>query len=324
MNKVIYIIGAGQLGSRHLQALKAISTKLEIHVFDPSSDSLAIAKDRYESINNSNCVHSVEYHSTLEFSDQIDIAIIATNSNVRKDVVLKLLNKTKISFLILEKLLFQKKEDYFEIEKAILINECMAWVNCSMRSMPFYYNLKNEITSKKVIYSVTGSNFGLVTNLIHYIDHIVFLTGCSNFSVQTDFLEKTIISSKRKGFLELNGVAIVNFENASLGIFSSYNSGTSPAVVQIETVDFRCISKETLGKVWLSKAANHWQWEEVNFPIPFQSQMTTTIVEELLTIGTCKLVSYSESMHSHLQLLEPLLKFVNENIDDKIDYYPFT
>ena len=43
--KRIFIIGAGQLGSRHLQALKSSSNSLNIFIVDPSLESLNIAKE---------------------------------------------------------------------------------------------------------------------------------------------------------------------------------------------------------------------------------------------------------------------------------------
>ena len=44
---LIKIVGAGQLGSRHLQALQSIRTPLDIHVIDPSPESLKVAEERF-------------------------------------------------------------------------------------------------------------------------------------------------------------------------------------------------------------------------------------------------------------------------------------
>ena len=46
--KKIFIIGSGELGSRHLQSLKNIKTSLEIYIIDPSNKSLKIAQERYD------------------------------------------------------------------------------------------------------------------------------------------------------------------------------------------------------------------------------------------------------------------------------------
>ena len=49
-SKKVVIIGAGNIGSRHLQALKAVKIPLEIFVIDPSQASLDLSKERYKSM----------------------------------------------------------------------------------------------------------------------------------------------------------------------------------------------------------------------------------------------------------------------------------
>ena len=63
--KIICIIGSGQLGSRHLQALKTIGTKLNIFIVDPSNESLDIAKERYDTIDPKN-IHELLYLNNIE------------------------------------------------------------------------------------------------------------------------------------------------------------------------------------------------------------------------------------------------------------------
>ena len=46
----VAIIGAGQLGSRHLQGLKVAASPLEITVMDSNEDSLKVAKERYDTV----------------------------------------------------------------------------------------------------------------------------------------------------------------------------------------------------------------------------------------------------------------------------------
>ena len=81
----IVLIGAGKLGSRHLQALAKIGIESNIFVVDPSAESREIAFARYNEVQvNSNIKH-------LEFKDDIsdlkiqraDVAIIATSSEIR-------------------------------------------------------------------------------------------------------------------------------------------------------------------------------------------------------------------------------------------------
>ena len=68
-----------------------------------------------------------------------------------------------------------------------------------MRAMWFYNEIKKSLTSNKIIYSVSGSKYYLVTNLIHYLDHIAYLTDCIEFIADTSLLEKQTIDSNREG-----------------------------------------------------------------------------------------------------------------------------
>ena len=321
----IYIVGAGQLGSRHLQALKSVDTPLNITVIDPFPASLSTAKERYDSVPDGKHKHTIKYLEEIDKKpENIDLAIIPTSSNVRRTVIEKLLSYKKVKYFILEKLLFQNSKDYKEIGLLFKKHKSKAWVNCSMRSMPFYYEIKKKLGNYPINYSVTGSQYGLITNAIHYIDHIAFLTDCSDFKTNTSLLETKIIESKRRGFLELNGTLGVAFNNGSIGSFSCFSGGDSPVVVEISSPECRLISKESEQKAWISESKNNWKWKEVKAEIPFQSERTTKIVESLLKNGQCILPDYLESAKIHLMLLEPLRKFLNKNSKNKYNYYPFT
>ena len=324
--KRVFIIGAGQLGSRHLQALKAVNQNIDINVIDPSRESLDIAKERYETIfgNQNNKISYNESIKNIDSLKQIDIVIIATSSSVRSMVTIDLLNKFKVNTIIFEKILFTKKEDYFIIDKLLKDKNISAYVNCPMRMMSFYNDIKESFQGTKFKYLVSGSQYGLVTNLIHYIDHMSFLNQNTEYSADTSFLDKELIKSKRKGFYELNGTFQVNFKNGTQGFFNCESKGNSPSVVQGFNDKVHFISKESEGKVLISKAENDWKWEEITFNIPFQSQLTTILVQDLLNGDSCILPSYEESMKIHLPYLDSLLNFVNDNNELKFDHYPFT
>ncbi len=322
----IAIIGAGQIGSRHLQALKAVKRPLHINVVDPSEKSLQMAQRRYIEFPAIGEEHSVTYQTSFkQLPSELDIVIVATTSGVRRTVIENLLRKSKVTYLILEKLLFTKKIDYSYIQLHLDKHHIKTWVNCSMRTMPFYRDMKNKFKDSSIYYHVDGSLFGLITNAIHYIDHMAFLTDCYDFKIITDGLNRKHKDSKRRGFLEIDGTLQVNFLNGSKGIFTCYSEGTAPIIVEIMNITYRCISKETENKAYISELSNNWQWEELRSGILFQSTMTTKLVEDILDTGTCKLTPYTQSVKLHLQLLEPLRHFLNKHSQEKIyNFYPFT
>jgi predicted dehydrogenase len=320
----IFIVGAGQLGSRHLQALKTVPISLDITVVDPSETSLRTARERYESIPGVQ-THSVRYLREVPASfDPVDIAIIPSNSDMRRQIVETLLGRGTVRSMVLEKLLFDKKNDYATVEDLLRNNEVRAWVNCSMRTMPFYAGLRTLFQGTPFTYIVTGSQFGLITNAIHYIDHMAFLSGGSRFSLDTSLLHLPPIESKRKGFLELNGTLTVRFENGCSGVLTCFPDGDLPVMVEIISAGTRLISREWERKAWIARSGEGWAWKETDAVIPYQSQMTAQVVGDILTKGTCGLVPYNESMQLHLQMLEPLREFLEGRGARKQEHYPFT
>lgn len=318
----IKIIGAGQLGSRHLQALKAVRHPLDIQVIDPSAASLQVAKERYDAVSTEQA-HQITFSTSLDRTDGTDVAIVATNSDVRREALESLFDASKTKLLVIEKLLFNQRADFAVIENKLAHTGAKAWVNCPMRVMPIYEQIRASITKTPISYRVTGSQFGLVTNAIHYIDHVAHLCGCTEFELDTSGLDRTPIPSKRPGFLELNGTLVARFADGSRCEITCYPSGTAPVVVEIFNEKNRYVVRESEGKLWHAGESSKWAWLEQAAPIPYQSQITTEVIESLLSTGDCGLTPYATSVQIHLQLLDPLLELVRSQSPETTGY-PFT
>lgn len=321
--KKILIIGAGQLGSRHLQSLNLLNQELDITVIDPNIASLETAKARFEATIN-NAKHKINYTQNLTDAQPIDIAIVASTAQNRRTIIENLLNQTTVNHLVLEKLLFTQEQDYYDIEQLLAKNQTKTWVNCTMRMMPFYQSLHTAFNNEAVQYHVSGSQYGLITNAIHYLDHLSYITGDTEFELDTNSLDKQIIESKRAGYYEVTGTLIARFANGSLAFLNCDKQGIAPIQIEIYNHKNRVISREWEQKAWQTSMENDWKWEEVNAPIPFQSTLTAELVNSLLETDCCSLTDYSTAMKIHLQLLKPLKTFVNENgLTSPMDY-PFT
>lgn len=324
MLKSVCIIGAGNIGSRHLQALSKVTLPLSIQVIDPSIDSLTLAKQRYSEAKIHNN-HQVEYFQNLnKINSQIDVAIIATSSNIRSLVTKKLLEKAEVRYIIFEKILFDQNVQYTEMVKLLAKNKCKAWVNCSMRTDPFYSGLKKDFKNFPITYIVHGSSHGLITNAIHYIDHMAYLTNCYDYTINTTLLDKTPIKSKRDGFLELNGTLNVFFKNGSYGSFICYPSGNAPFTIEILSEKYYCLMKPLENQLLISNSKSNWKWKLETISFLYQSQMTNIVISSLLKSGSCTLTPFDISIRMHLNLLEPIKSFLNSHSSKKFVGYPFT
>jgi len=325
LTKKILLVGAGQLGSRHLQGLKRVNQRVRIHVVDCYQPSLQKAQERYEEIPANDYLHEVSYFSDIEsLEPNYDLAIISTSSNTRAQVIQELLDRTQFRRVVLEKLLFDRKDDYETIPRLFDLKQIKAWVNCSMRTMDMYQEVLDIFRGQPFYYRVTGSQYGLVTNLIHYLDHMASLADCLQYSLNVDMLEPVVISSKRQGFLELNGTVHARFANGAIGSFTCLPDGSLPVQIEIYNKESRYIFRESEGKIWFANECNNWAWQEKDGCVPFQSQLTTVLVNEILTLDECSLVRLEDSVCIHLQMLEPLKSFVNLQRPEISVEYPFT
>lgn len=322
--KKIVIIGAGQLGSRHLQSLNLINQELEITVVDPSLSSLETARSRFEATIK-DTKHQISYQQDINLGGTIDVIIVASTAQSRRAIVERIFNgKTPVNHLVLEKLLFTQEQDYYDIADLLAKQQTKTWVNCTMRMMPYYQNLGKLFDQQAVQYRVSGSQYGLVTNAIHYLDHLAYITGTSNFELDTRYLDQQIIESKRAGYYEVTGTLIAQFANGSTASLHCDKAGMAPTQIEIFSNEHRIISREWEQRAWQTSLADDWKWQEVEAGIPFQSSLTAELVNSLLEKDQCALTDYQTSMHIHLQLLNPLKAFLADCGFHSDLCYPFT
>lgn len=322
----IAIIGAGQIGSRHLQALSQLNRLTNIQIVDPNYKSLKRARERFLEIQKNENVQKVEYlKNIVDLSNNLELVIIATTSDVRRKVIEKLLLQKKVHYLILEKVLFQRIEDFAIVNNLLEQNNVKAWVNCPFRTIYFYKQLRAKFkNAKRVDYRVSSSNLGIGCNSIHYLDLFTFLTGQTIFTLFSDQLDSKIIMSKRPGFLEFTGTLYgISSRGCNIAV-TSYLKGNAPLIISINSELVNCLIREDEGKAWISEKANNWMWEEVSFTIPYQSQITNLVVQEILDTGKCDLTNYEESWNIHIPFLKSLIFHLQKQKMEDINSCPIT
>jgi hypothetical protein len=298
----IAIIGAGQLGSRHLQGLVKSSKKLQINVVDPNENSLKVAEKRFYEVSKYT-KSKVSYHQNIrELPQNIDLAIIATTANVRRKVVEDLLVQCYLKYIILEKIVFQKSEDFIPIQKLFLDKGVKSWVNCARRSFPFYKKLKIELIGKKLSIKVKGNNWGLACNSIHMIDLLAFLTEQTDFDFDTGGLENIIIHSKRNGFKELKGTLKIETKLGDTLELIDYDRCNNDFEILISNNNVQYNVFEGKGLVKKKKLDLVSNKEKIQ--VPYQSDLTGTLVDQILETGESDLTSFGESMKYHILMLD--------------------
>lgn len=323
--KTIVVIGAGQLGSRHLQALSKLNFSAKIEVVDPFVASLEVARTRFNEMPSNPNISGVSFFSSLsECSRNVDLAIIATNADIRADVIRTLVKHCDVKNLVLEKVLFQKPEEYKEIQALIAQEEIHAWVNHPRRMFPYYTKLTKLLAgSKQVSYQVQGGDWGLGCNGLHFIDHLAFLTGCDDLEFNTDRLNPSVIQSKRKGFMEVSGVLSGKIGQHPFELFCHQDA--SPVIMTICSDHLNAIIDEGNGWVRISSKDNGWKWvEEKEKIIYFQSELTNKIAEDIFETGQCSLPTFADATKLHIPFINALLEHINRYGVEKHTACPIT
>ena len=304
MDKLI-LIGAGQIGSRHLQSLSKIDREAQIYVFDKNLIALERARERYEQIPQSNLIKSIDYSIDInEFAGDADVAVVATNADVRLEVIETLLHRVQVRYLILEKVVCQSVEDLRRLSELLRKNQTKAWVNFSRRMMPFFRDIKKNIEENEKVYIyLEEGDLGLIQSSIHYLDLLLYFSDEKELLLDGSGVDSHVQRSKRDGYVELTGVLRGRTERGSELTVVDYRGSKASDVIHIFGGSSRYMFSETLRKAYRAQAENNWEWIEQSFSIPFQSDLTHRAIEQILDTSECDLPTLEESLCVHETLL---------------------
>ncbi len=322
----ITIIGVGNLGSRHLQALKKTKQNINIDVVGRSDDSLNTAKVRYDELPNNKYVKQITYHKQLDsLPNNLDIVIIATNSDVRKEIIKNLVEIKKVKFLILEKVTFTSDNDFKEIITLLKEKNIKSWVNCQHRTYAYNKYIKNMIeVDKNTIFKYEGNDWGIACNTIHFLDLINYIFDDEIVSLNNKLLDKIIHDSKREGFIEFTGTLQgCTKKGNTFELTSHFDSKDIHSIQTIESKNKICTINFLQNELIMYDKKNQSKTVEKCI-IPFQSELTHNLVNELLDFGTCPLSTLEESYVFHKLMLESFQNHLKDVTGNDYNSCPIT
>jgi len=306
MSTKVALLGVGGIGRRHLEALALSNNPLKVHVVDPSSQSLSTAREVVGSrFRDPSCVSFLS--SASEIPTDIDIAIVATTADVRLQACKALLAVTRPRFLILEKVLFQRRHDYVEMSMALDEMGISAWVNCPRRMWPQYVSLRNELSDAKglTVRMTSNPTVGLGSNAIHMLDLLAFLSKDHEFSVDASGLHVFDGPTKRNS-MEFTGTLMAHGRAGAVLCYTTLPRGSNPLHLDIEFPDARLVFEESAGIGHRWDSSHAWKCQTFEATPVFQSRLTNLVVDQLIEKGDCALTTYEESTILHLSMLEAL------------------
>ena len=317
--KKIILVGCGNIGSRHLQALMKFQYPLQIEIVENYEPSIILAKSRLDEINN-NKIHTINWHNNFEFlSGFSDLVIVATLSSGRVKIIESLLNLGYKKFLI-EKLVCQSIEEYDNLLDLVKKFDAKGWVNTRCRYFKSYRKIKDLFkNTEKINLKMSSGDTGLATGAIHYLDLFSWLLDDNKIKLNAELLDPKIYPNKRgKNLIEFGGTISGSAKNNS-SVSISFSPGIPSLLVSIDDGMHKIILDEYNEKI-LYNSFN----EKLDFKLEHISNITTQIVEDILKNDDCLLPTIDESYLSHVELFKIFSKHLEKIKKEKVKLCPIT
>lgn len=323
MVKNIIIVGCGNIGSRHIQALANLPFETNITVVDPSIESQKIAQIRLKEIDYDYENHEFQWHMSINELEQknYDLAIVATTAVNRLPILEKLLELGN-SKLLIEKMVCQSVKEYEKLLDMLKKFKAEGWVNTNLRYFPSWQKIKEQInSSKSVHFSVVAPNISaLGTNAIHYLDLFSWLINNYEVNLHGEFLINELFPNKR-------GSDLVEFAGTLIGT-SSRNSFVSltflpdvkiPITINIINGDKHLLINETNQKITdlVNTDIHEFKYEHV-------SSTTKDIVVDIITKNNCQLTTIRNSFYLHKEIINTFNSHIEKVTNRKIECCPIT
>ena len=318
--KKIILIGCGNIGSRHLQALVQLDETIEIEIVENSITSVTLAKSRLNEITYNKNTHKIKWHDNFDtLSNSGDLVIVATLSTGRVKIIESLLDLGYKKFLV-EKLVCQSIEEYDHLLDLMKKFRAKGWVNTRCRYFKSYRKIKEFFKDSETIHlTMYSGDTGLATGAIHYLDLFSWLLDDNNIKLNGKFLDKKIHSNKRgENLLEFAGTIVGTAKNNSL-VSISFSPDSPSLLVAISNGENEIILDEYNEKI-IHNSFDH----PLDFKLEYVSDLTTSIVTDIIKNDDCFLPTLNESYFHHIELFKIFCEHLEKTTKEKVKLCPIT
>lgn len=299
----IIIIGIGNIGKRHLQAISNLSIEFEVFCYDKMKTAMYSVPDFCA--NNNIKIKNLHYlYSINDVEKKINnttIVILSATSKNRIDTLKMVLNKNPLS-IIAEKPLVQNLTDYEQIMRISKKNKVPIYINFIARVQPFYQKIYEDVKEEKeFVFYANMPKWGISTVGIHQFDLLCWLFRVNSYKMVASNL-KSIYETKRKGFYDMVGSIILETEKRNICVFNNMEN-ESIASIQIITSNKVYNIFEEQKKMLLIEKENAIELKEINFV--YVSQYINIVIESIIsTNSSIMLPNIEEGYIAHKILFE--------------------
>jgi len=324
----LLLVGCGQLGSRHLQAVATLAQVKEIEVVDPRPDALAMGRERLKETPKRSDSTLIRWLSSLdEVSPGGALCIVATQARGRCQLVQGIAQRLGYSAFLLEKVVGQSIQEIEALDAFLAARGSSAWVNLKTRAYPIHRHIKERLDpADPILFSAMGGNHGLANNGVHTADLFAFYDQTDRIDVVGASIDPVLHPSKRgEDLYDLSGTLQGVTEKGSHFVLSYARDHERSEQIAIATRRYRCLVDHRHRWVVESDETTGWAWR----PVPFEgnllvSHMTAEFVADLLASGHCQLPTLEESLVAHRFILGALRIPFSRLLEREVELCPVT
>jgi predicted dehydrogenase len=326
MGKRVLIIGCGEIGSRHLQAVASLPEISEIEVIDARPAALELGRARIEEITDRQA--HIEFR-WLKFLDEAhesgDLCIIATRADARRQIMSEVTDRTDYRHFLLEKLVTQSVADYEALMRIADERKLSVWVNCKSRVHPSHARVKSKLDpGEPFSLSSIGGNHGLVNNGVHFIDLFVFYDDAREVTPALVRIDPILHRTKR-GLFDLSGTLGGYTEKGSSFTLTFAAEHTAPSVFSICSPRYRAVIDDNTKRFFESSIERGWNWQEVPMDANLSiSYMTKAFASDILKQGSCRLPTLQDCYPAHAFILTQLKPHFEKLMGVSVEHCPAT
>lgn len=325
IKKRIAIVGCGNIGSRHLQAVAKLPVPCSVQIVEPSEAARRLAKSRLAEVPHAKRGNDFKWNSSVqELKGEFDLSIVATSSAGRVEIINQLLELGHLRFLV-EKMVCQSAREYRSLIKRLYSFGAKGWVNTPRRYYDSYQKLKPHFRSDASIHiSVLAGNEGLGSNAIHFIDLFLWFCNKKKLKLNGALLDRQLFPNKRgSDLLEFAGtITGASAGGSSLNISFLTQELEMPLLVTITSRKTCMIINESAQEMLNLGPKDRASRE--GFRNENVSDTTTKIANDILSRDDCLLATLKDSYSAHAELFRIFNTHIRKMTKEARELCPIT
>jgi hypothetical protein len=289
---------------------------------------LELGRQRLAEVSDPNPKAGCRWLSSLEeASNGGDLCIVATQADVRCQLVRQIAETLGYSSFLLEKIVAQSVCEYESLMDFSKEKRLSVWVNCKRRAHPSHKRVKEHLDpSAPILFSVMGGNHGLANNGIHAADLFAFYDESRCIESTGSRIDPVLYPSKRgNGMYDLSGTLYGYSEKGSNFALSCAGDHDAATHFSIVSRRYRAVIDDM--KKWFCESTieSGWAWRQVPFEANLMvSNMTRSFATDILSSGRCELPTLDECFPAHRFILTVLRPHFSKLLGTEVDRCPVT